>query len=109
MHPLYGALPVLYVLLRVTRGARTLLHFMRLLPAEPLCIAGLLFPCQYLCGAILVTPYSVVWDWRVSRAGPMAFYWSSCSLKFCLLLFSIIFFHSMGWYCGAGVFGQIGC
>ena len=29
----------------------------------------------------------MVWDWHVSRAGPMPFYWHSCSLHFCLLLF----------------------
>ena len=62
---------------------------MRLLAAEPHSIAGLLFPFQYLCGTILVTPYSMVWDWRFSRAGPMPFYWPSCSLHFCLLLFSL--------------------
>ena len=61
---------------------------LRLLPAEPCSIAGLLYPCQYPCGTILVTQYSMVWDWRVSRAGPMPFYWPSCSLTFCLLLFS---------------------
>ena len=38
---------------------------------------------------ILVTPCSMVWDWRVSRAGPMPLYWPSCSLTFCLLLFSL--------------------
>ena len=27
-------------------------------------------------------------------------------VSFC---FPVIFFHSMGWYCGAGVFGLIGC
>ena len=47
------------------------------------------FPFQYLCGTILVTPYSMVWDWRVSRAGPMCLYWPICSLPFCLLLFSL--------------------
>ena len=31
----------------------------------------------------------MVWDWRVSRAGPMPFYWPSCSLTFFLLLFSL--------------------
>ena len=31
--------------------------------------------CQYLCWTFLVTPYSMVWHWRVSRAGPMLFYW----------------------------------
>ena len=62
---------------------------MRLLAAEPRSIAGLLFPLQYLCGTILVTPYSMVWNWRVSKAGPMSLYWPSCSLPFCLLLFSL--------------------
>ena len=34
----------------------------------------------------------------------------SCSIPFGLLLFfSFLFFLSMGWYCGAGVFGLIGC
>ena len=54
------------------RCDRTSVHLcMRLLAAEPRSTAGLLFLCQYLCGTILVTPYSMVWDWRVSRAGPM--------------------------------------
>ena len=46
MHPLYGALPVPYVMVQVTRG--TVMHIgtlMRLLAAEPSSIAGLLFPC----------------------------------------------------------------
>ena len=50
---------------------------------------GLLFPFQYLCGTILVTQDSMVWDWQVSRAGPIPFYWPSCLLPFYLLLFSI--------------------
>ena len=36
-----------------------------------------------------LTPYLMVWDWRVSRAGPMPFCWPSCSLLFCLQLFSL--------------------
>ena len=40
------------------------------------------------CGTILVTANSMVLNWRVSRAGPMLFL-HSCSLTFCLLLFSI--------------------
>ena len=62
---------------------------MRLLAAEPLSIAGHLFPGQCLCRMILVTPCSMVWDWRVSRARSMPFYWPSCSLTFCFLLFSL--------------------
>ena len=71
----------------VRRGDSISVH--EVLAAEPRSIAGLLFPCQYLCGTISVTPYSMVWDWRVSRAWPMNFYWPSCSLTFCLLLFSL--------------------
>ena len=47
------------------------------------------FPGQCLFGTILVTPCLTVWDWWVSRARPMPFYWLSCSLTFCLLLFSL--------------------
>ena len=69
---------------------------MRHLAAEPRSIAGLLFPFQYLCGTFLITPYSMVWDWRVSRAGPMSLYWPSCSLHFVSSCFPFLFFHSMG-------------
>ena len=82
---------------------------MRLLAAKPSSTAGLLFLCQHLCGTILVTMYSMVWNWRVSRAGPMLFYWPSCSLPFVSCCFPFLFFHSMDWYCEAGVFGLIGC
>ena len=80
----------------------------RLLAAEPRRTAGCLFTCQYLCGTILVTPYSMVWNWRISRARTMPSYCPSCSLPFCPNCFPFIFFYSMGWYCGAGVFGLIG-
>ena len=36
-----------------------------------------------------LTPYSMVWDRRVPRAGPVPFYWPGCSLSFSLLLFSL--------------------
>ena len=39
--------------------------------------------------SLWLTPYSMVWDWRVSRPGPMPFCWPSCSLLFCLQLFSL--------------------
>ena len=72
-----------------------------LLAAEPRSIFGLLFPCQYHCRTILVAPFSMVWDWRVSRAGSMLFYWPSCSLTFCLLLFSL----SLLTFCGLVLWG----
>ena len=94
MHPLHVAL---YMLVRVTCGAG--LHIgtlTRLLAAEPRSIAGPF--SQYLCGTILVTPNSMVWDWRVSRAGSMPFYWSSRSLHFCLLFsFSLLSFYGLVW------------
>ena len=75
---------------------------MRLPAAEPRSTAGLLVPSQYLSGTIWLTPYSMVSDWRVSRAGPMPFCWPSCSLLVCLQLFSlsILFFYRLvvwGW------------
>ena len=73
---------------------------MCLLAAEPHSIAWLLFPFRCLCGTNLVTPYSMVWDWRVTRAGQMPFYWSSCYLPFVSSWFPFLFFHSMGWYYG---------
>ena len=89
-HPLCGALPVPYVPVRVTRGALIAHRYTFAPPAvEPRSTALLLFPSQYLSGMIWLTPYLMVWDWRVSRAGPMPFCWPSCSLLFFLQLFSL--------------------
>ena len=89
MHPLYGALPDPYAPVRVTCVLWSHIGTLMRLAAEPRSTAGLLFTCQYFCGTILVTPYSMVWVWQVSRAGPMLFYRPSCSLHFCLLLISL--------------------
>ena len=103
MHPLCGTLPVPYVPVRVTCG--TLIAH-RYISALPRCRTSqnrrLLFSTQYLSGMIWLTPYSMVWDWRVSRAGPMPFCWPSCSLLFCLQLFylSLLFLYRLvvwGW------------
>ena len=75
----------------------------------PRTMAGLSFPFQYLCGTIFVTPYSKVWDCRVSRAWPMPFYWPCCSLLFVSSCFPFLFFYSLGWYCGAALFRLIRC
>ena len=74
MHPLNGALlgphvpGGLHAVLWSHIG--TLMHR---LAAEPRSTAGLLFPSRCPCRMIVITPYSMVWDWRVSRAGPMLF------------------------------------
>ena len=67
----------------------TLMHR---LAAEPRSTIRLLFPSRCPCGMILLTPYSMVWDWRVSRAGPMLFYWPKMLYPFYNLL---LFFPSL--------------
>ena len=47
----------------------------RRLAAEPRSTAGLLYLSQCPSGTILLTPYSMVWDWLVLRARPILFYW----------------------------------
>ena len=88
----------------------TLMHR---LAAEPCSTAGLLFPSRCPSGTILLTPYSMLWDWRVLRAGPMLLYWHKQLYPYysLLLFFPFFFFclYSIGWYSEAGVFGLIGC
>ena len=110
IHPLHGSLPVPFVPMRVTRGAVIALrHTYAPLRCRTSQYRWTFVPSQYLCGTILLTPYSIVWDWRVSRAGPMPFYFPSCSLPLYLLLFSLSFPSFYGLYFGAVVFGLIGC
>ena len=79
---------------------------LRLPAAEPRSTAGLLFPSQSLSGMIWLTQYLMVWDWRVSRADPMPICWPSCSLLFCLQLYSLslLFLYRLDrlvvWGCG---------
>ena len=88
MRPLNGALPSPYAPVRVIHGA---LVTHRYTYAPPRCrtsqTAGLLFPSRCPCRMILLTPYWMVWDWRVSRVGPMLFYWPKMLYPFYLLLF----------------------
>ena len=112
MHPLCGALPARYVPVKLRLHAVLWSHIgilMRLPAAELRSTTGLLFTSQYLTGTIWLTPYSMVWDWRVSREGSMPFWWPSCSLFFCLQLFSFSLLFLYRLYCEAGVFGLIGC
>ena len=92
MHPLYGV--YVYRMCRCGLHVVLWLHIGTLMPlfaAEPRSSTWLLLNFWYLCGTALVTPYSMVWDWRISRAGPMSFYYPSCSVPFCHLMFSISF------------------
>ena len=70
MHPLYGCLPGPYLPVRFTWGS--LHRYTSAPPGWGTSQYGRTFTplsCQYLCGTILVTPYSMVWDWGVSRGG----------------------------------------
>ena len=111
MHPLNGALPGPYGQcgLDTVLWSHISTHIHRL-AAEPHSRVRLLFPSWCPCGMILLTPYSMVWDWQVSKAGPMFFIILRCSIPSIIFYsFSLLFFPSIGWYCGAGVFGLIGC
>ena len=86
----------LYLCLMCQSGLHTVLWLhisihKHLPAAEPRSTAGLLFPSQYLSGTIWLTPYSMVWEYWVSRAGPMPSCWPSCSLLFNLQLFYLSF------------------
>ena len=68
----------------------TLMHC---LAAEPCSTAGFLFPSRYPSGTILLTPYSMVYDWQVSRAGPMLFFWPKLlypAVVFCSFSLSLL-------------------
>ena len=92
-------LMVLYLDRMCQRGLHAVLlshigTLMHRLAAEPCSTAGLLFPPRCPSGTMLLTPYSMVRDWRVSRAGPMLFYWPKLLYPYynLLLLFPITSF-----------------
>ena len=68
---------------------------MRSLAAEPCSTAGLLFPSWCPSGMILLTLYSMVWDWRFSRAWPILLYWSKLLYPYYSLLLFFPFFLSV--------------
>ena len=94
VHPLNGALPGPYVPVRVVLWSHigTLMHR---LAAVPLSTAGLLFRSRCPSATILVTPYSMVWDWRVSRAGPMFFYYPKLLYPY----YSLLLFFPLSSFC----------
>ena len=82
----------------------------RHLAAEPRSTASLLFSSQCPSGTILLTPYSMVWDWRVSRAWPMLFIGLSCSIPTIVFYYFSISLLPVYWLVlWARVFGLLGC
>ena len=70
----------------------TLMHR---LAAEPCSTAGLLFPSRCPSGTNLLTPYSMVWDWRVSRARPLLLYWPKLLYPY----YSFLLFFPLSFFC----------
>ena len=74
---------------------------MRLLAVEPRSTARFLFLYQSPSGTILLTQFSMVWDWRVSREGPMFFLLAQAALSllynFFLSLLSVHRLVLWGW------------
>ena len=110
VHPLNGALPGPCVPVRVTLGA-LVAHRYTYGPSRcrTLQFSRTFIPSRCPSGTILLTPYSMVWDWRVSRAGPMLLYWPKLLYPNYSLLLSFAFSSFCLLYCTAGVFGLVGC
>ena len=90
-----------------TRGLHAVLWshigtLMHPLAAEPCSTAGLLFHSRCPSGTILLTPYWMVWDWRVSRAGPMLLYWPKLLYPY----YSLLLFFPFSSFClSVGIVG----
>ena len=112
VHPLNGALPGLYVPVRITRGA-LVAHCYTCAP--PRCrtfqYSRTFIPFSVSLGNNLANPVfnGVGLAGLKSRAN--AFYWPKLLYPYySLLLFLYFFFFlSIGWYCGPGVLGLIRC
>ena len=89
MHFLNCALPVLYVLVRVTRETVIAHQYTYAPPHSRTSQYHRTFiPLPVSLWNDLGDPVFDGVGWWVSRAGPMPFYWPNCLLPVCLLLFS---------------------
>ena len=104
--PLNGALHGPYVPVLVTRGALVAHRYTYAPPRCRTCItAELLFPSRCPSGTILLTPCSMEWDLRVSRAGPMLLYWPELLYPY----YSLLLFFPFSFFClSVGIVG-LGC
>ena len=110
MHPFNDALPVPYVPVRVTRSALVAHRY----TYAPPCCRTLQYPSTFVL--LSVSPWNDLADrWcrtgGFQEQGQCFFYGLSCPIltKVCYSFFPFLIFLSIDWYCGAGVFGLIGC
>ena len=111
-HPLNGAQPGLYVKVRVTRGCsgRTSVYLctasLQNLAVPDDFYSPLSVPMERSCWL------SIRWcgTGGFQEQGQCSFIGLSCSIStISSTKFPFLFFLSIGWYCGAAVFGLIGC
>ena len=96
MRALYGTVPGPYVPVRLHEVLWYHIGILiRLLAEEPGSTTGPLFLSQCPRGTILLTLYSMVWNWRVSRTGPMFFCW----LKLLYPYFSLLICFPFSSFC----------
>ena len=80
----------------------TLMHH---LAAEPCSTAGILSTSRCPSGTILLTPYSMVCNWWVSRVGPMLLYWPKLlylTIVFYSFSLSLLSVYRLVWWWGWG-------
>ena len=102
MHPLYGALSVPHVAVWVT--LRALIEYRYTYSISCCRTSQYRTPIIHFSvplWTILLTLYSMVLDWRVSRVGPMIVYGQKLPYSFLSsTIFTFLFFLSICWYCG---------
>ena len=89
VHPLNGTLPGPYVPVRFTHCALVAHWYTYALPCCRISqySSTFLFPSRCPSGPILLTLYSMLWAFCVSRAGPMLFYWPKMLYPYYSLLY----------------------
>ena len=110
VHPLCGALPVPYVPARVTRGV-VIAH--RFTYAPPRCRTSLhsrtFIPLSVSLWNDLSDPVFDGVELAGFKSRVNAFLLAQLLAPLLSPPVFRLFFYSLGWYCGAGVFGMIGC
>ena len=108
MHPLYGALPVPYAPVQVTCGAVIMHHYTY---APPHCRTPQFCRTSIPLSVSLWNVFTdLVFDDQCFHEQIQCLFIGLVAhslLISCCVPFLV--FHSMGWYCGAGIFGLIGC